>query len=161
VTIEKVLRDFQQESNISDLTVDFPEELTSNFLKILSNTFYLNLKKVTLKLKTEILDKGIKLSQEEMSDAVANYYQESLIETRKTTLSFFQVKKGYLKSSSLMRCYVFTLLRSNPVRQRYELLNDILHKVEENLGKKIIPTEFIDQSSEYYTNDIKDVNKYF
>jgi hypothetical protein len=114
-----------------------------------------------LKLKTEILDKGIKLSQEEMSDAVANYYQESLIETRKTTLSFFQVKKGYLKSSSLMRCYVFTLLRSNPVRQRYELLNDILHKVEENLGKKIIPTEFIDQSSEYYTNDIKDVNKYF
>jgi hypothetical protein len=131
--------------------------MTSNFLKILSNTFYLNLKKVTLKIKTEVLDKGLKLSQEEMGNAISKYYQDNLIETRKTILRFFKVKNGYLKSTSLMRCYVFTLSRSDPIRQRYELLNDILHKVEENLGNKIIPTEFIDQSNEYYTNEIKDV----
>lgn len=133
--------------------------MKSNFLKILSNTFYINLKKVTLKLKTEILDKGIKLSQEEMSKTIAKYYQQNLNETRKTILRFFKVKKAYLKSSSLMRCYVFTLLHSDPTWQRYELLNDILHKIEENLGNKIIPSEFIDQSNENYTNEIKDVYK--
>jgi hypothetical protein len=154
--MQRILDDFKKHNSYS-IDLYFPNEIKENFLKILTNTFYLNLKKVSLQLKKDLFDERILLSDEEMKNKISQYYLNSLSETRKKILEYFKIQDTELRAVSLLRSYVFTLPRSNEVRKKYEKFNEILSKVENNLKNRIIPEEYIDKTNNFCTDEIKDV----
>lgn len=162
--IEKFLNDFKSDNAKLKIDIEFPKEIVDNFLKIFTNTFYHTLKSVVFKLKSGVLDKVDDkeensysfVSVDAFEDKIAKYTVEILGPTRKKIMKMFQVKDTDVRAVSLLRCYAFTLERSNPVRQKYEYLNSMLHKINENLKNKIIPREFVDVNDYYYTQEVID-----
>ncbi len=94
-------------------------------------------------------------SQDELTQSVTKYYQKTLGDVRKKVLEFFKVQDNIVKAITLVRCYVFTLPRNDSIRKQHELYLNILNQVEINLSKKIISEEFVDNTSSFYSDDIK------
>ncbi len=134
--------------------MEFPQEIKDNYVKIVTNTFYHTLRKVTALVK-EDYDKG--KTKNELAELIGKYYQRVLIEVRKKVLDFFKVKDEIVQAITLVRCYVFTLPRNDPARKQHESCLHILNQVEDNLAMKIIPEEFLDRTNTNYTEEIKDV----
>jgi hypothetical protein len=148
------LVEFQKDDSFK-VNITMPKEISENYLKILTNTFYLTLMKSAIQIKDLIYTSN--MTQEELADKVAKFYQTNLIEVRKKILEFYKVKDiPDMRAITLVRSYVYTLSKKDLVRQKHEHFLNILGKVEENLSKKIIPVEFIDNTNEYYCEEVQD-----
>lgn len=151
--IEQLLDNFKDNSSF-ELVYNFPKEIKENYLKILSNTFYLNLKKVSILIKPFLENKD--MSQESLNNKVNELYLNNLSQTRLEILKFFKVHDYDVKAVTLLRYYVFTLPRKDEVRKKYEEFNIILNKIEQNLVNKLIPDEFL-KDKDIIIKDVRNI----
>ena len=144
--------------NALDYKLEFPQEIKDNYLKIVTNVFYLNIKEVSLRFKEEFFEKPLTSSQEELLKLVNDYYLELLPKVRAKVYKFFNIEDKYdVPSLIYVRNYNSFLPKDDPIVKAENEYRNILFKVENNLTLKIIPEEFIDSSSVFYTNEPKDV----
>jgi hypothetical protein len=141
------------------LTINFPKELEDNYIKILSNTYYLNLKKVALEMEKHIKDSQLHRKQDVAMQTVTELYAKYLDETRDQAIKFFNIYNNpQLSARALVRSYVFNLSLKHPTKQKYMDITEILYQIEDNMSKGIIPEEFLDKSNKYYTDNPINVN---
>lgn len=152
--LEEVKRSFLENSSI--ISFNFKNNLKLNFLKVISNIFYLNLLNTSQKLKIH-LSKEELLDKTQRVDFIRNEYVRNLEVIRNKVVSFFKLKDDSLIDiRTLLRIYIYTLNENDSVRVKYSLLNKQLNDVEENLKNCIFSEELIDNENKYYNEEILD-----
>ena len=128
---------------------EFPKNISNNYLKIISNLFYLTLRKCSIQMKTLLLSGELK-DIPKLSDYVKDLYMKNLGEVRERVCLFFKVEDDSLISSrTLLRVYTHYLKKDDEVRIQYQKLNEILDEIEKNMCIGIFPEEFFDNESKY------------
>jgi len=121
------------------MKIDFGEALTHNYLKIITNIYYLNLRKTQKKFKEEFVDKGHDFRDaSETANTFNDIYKSFLKETRSEVLGFFKVTTSDVLSPKVMlRIYPFYFSPYHPMRIQYEKINqevNLLIKKIQTLG---------------------------
>jgi len=137
------------------VNVEFPEEIKNNFLKIVSNIYFINLYKTWKDFKAEFLH----LDQNGIPKKIVDtLYQKHLKETRREVYEFFKVPKTKLfDSKNYVRLYPFSLPLKDFIKSKYFKISDEIDILCENMNKKIIPEIFLTETKENELNIIKDV----
>jgi hypothetical protein len=141
---EQLKADFLRHNKVN---IQVPNELSQNYLKIITNVFYLNLQKVCIDVKNDIIVKGEKLSRDAMKQIIAVYYEKHLKLTRRTVLQYFNVKSDTIKPRTLLRAYTNLLSKQSPERSAYLSFYELKEKIEENLADGMLNEEL---TSEVY-----------
>jgi hypothetical protein len=107
------------------MNIDFGESINRNYLKIISNIYYLNLRKVQKKFKNEYGDKNYKFQDASEPGKVFNdIYKSFLKETRAEVLNFFKVTHSdLLPSKIVLRIFPYYFSPYHPLRIKYEQMN--------------------------------------
>lgn len=141
--IEKLTNGFIQNTKVD---FNFPKQMEMNYLKIISNTFYLCLKQTALEIK-EIYNKDefSSLSKEDKLQKIRTTYMKNLTTHRQNVISFFKVEEpqGLIDLRTCLRMYTHSLDLSSQVRIKYSELNSTLDEIELNMIDGIFPTEYI------------------
>ena len=127
--------------------ITFPTVVKEEFLKIVTNIFFLTSYKSWIDLKN---------SDSEDKKSVDEYYQKNLKNVRKMVYSFFKVPKlPEINTKYLVRLYPFSLSKDDPVKQKYYKYSESINKILENLDKKIIPEFFLsDDTSSFEVQNV-------
>lgn len=161
LTLMKKLDTEFRRPNASKLDITFPKELTDNYLKILTNTYYLNIKKVTAKIRQEILDINRNIPPEDIKAICEGVYGEYLDNTRTEVLNYFKIPTvNDISPKLLVRIYVFSLPKDHPDKIGYHSHSKTLNQIEKNLSHGKIPEEFLDSDDVNFRDKPKDVRKY-
>jgi hypothetical protein len=140
------------------VNVEFPEEIKNNFLKIVSNIYYINLYKTWKDFKAEYLHLDKNSIPKRIVDTL---YQKHLKETRRQVYEFFKVPKTKVfDSKNFVRLYPFSLPFKDPVKSTYFKISEEIDILCENINKKIIPEIFLTEIEEGELCKIKDVTNY-
>lgn len=135
--------------------MEFPANLKENFLKILTNVFFLNVRKVIQELKKNNFEIYKNHSKEQILEKIITLYDDNLKETRRTVVAFFGIERQkYFSQKVLIRYYAYSLDLDDPVRTKYKQYSANLTKIEENLAENKFPTELLDESSELISGPI-------
>jgi hypothetical protein len=121
-----IIAEFKRHLDKDELMkIDFPESLTKNYIKIITNIYYHNLRKTQKKFKDEFLNKGYDFRDaSETANAFNDIYKSFLKVTRREVLEFFEVKEQELLSSKVMlRIYPLYFSPYHPLRKEYEKIN--------------------------------------
>lgn len=122
----KIIADFKRHFDRDELLkIDFGEVITKNYLKIICNIYYLNLRKTQKKFKDEFVNKGYDFrDSNETASAFNDIYKTFLKETRKEVLNFFKVPDSEILSPKVMlRIFPFYYSPYHPLRIKYEKIN--------------------------------------
>jgi hypothetical protein len=111
------------------ININFGSVITDNYFKIISNIYYLNLRKAQKKFKSYYVDEGHNVRNN--STIFNNFYKEFLKETRNEVLEFFKYKETHpvLGAKELLRIYPHTLSHYHPLRLKYEQLGEEVNAV--------------------------------
>jgi hypothetical protein len=123
----KLIADFKDGLDNDKLVLfNFPESLKKNYLKIISNIYYLNLRKTQKKFKDDYVDKGFDIKDASTSGNVFSMnYKQFLKETRREVLNFFKVDiTNELTPKIMLRIFPFYFSPNNPFRISYEKMNN-------------------------------------
>jgi hypothetical protein len=131
---DKLLADFMRDNNFE---IQIPIQLSQNFLKIVTNIFYLNLQKVAVEVKRDIFDKQENLSRAALREIISVYYDKNLKSTRKKVLQFFKVVSGDIKARTLLRAYTNLLPKDHTDRLAYIKYFEIKERIEDKLAEKV------------------------
>jgi hypothetical protein len=104
------------------LKINFGEAITKNYLKIISNIYYINLRKTQKKFKDEFSDQGYEFKDSKESLAAFNgIYKSFLKETRLQVVDFFKVTPmDTLPPKVLLRIYPIYFPAYSELRRNYE-----------------------------------------
>lgn len=125
--ITKFMKSFQDDS----FDFKFSEKIEKNYLKIISNIFYLNIRKAQKKFKDEI-DQGIHSNTNpvELARRFNDFYRQSLKDTRKEVVEFFKIEEiETLSPKILLRIYPNFFRRYEPLRKEYDEMNELVNKL--------------------------------
>jgi hypothetical protein len=150
------MADFKKHFDNDELMkIDFGEAINKNYLKIISNIYYLNLRKTQKKFKDEFVDKGYDFKDaNETANAFNDIYKTFLKDTRSEVLTFFNVAASDIISPKVMlRVFPFYFSPFHPLRIKYEKVNQEVNM----LIKKIQMTGCIDEL--YYDNNPEAITK--
>jgi len=140
--MEQIKKDF---TGSKKFVIDFPKEIQDNFLKIVSNIFYLTAFETYVEFKGNYLDKKFD-PETKPADVI---YQKHLKIVRRKVYSFFNIAKHYkINSKFLVRLCPLSLNKNNIVRQNYDNTTNQINQFLDNLILKIIPTNFLNQSTD-------------
>jgi hypothetical protein len=142
--IDNLFAEFMREGEVN---IHIPKELSENFLKIISNIFYLNLQKVTVDIKKDIFDKGVTVTSDEMKDFISKSYERHLTVTRKQVLRFFGVRANEIKSRTLLRAYTYMLSPFDQNRVVYEKYINLKEKITNDLANNNYDHRMLDSNS--------------
>jgi hypothetical protein len=109
----------------------FPDNIECNYLKIISNIFYLNIRKAQKKFKDEI-DQGVHSTTNpyELGRRFNDLYRHSLRETRKEVVDFFKVEEyETISPKILLRIYPYFFRKYEPLRKEYDEMNDLVNQL--------------------------------
>jgi hypothetical protein len=128
------------------LPIPYPKQITENdnFLKIVSNIFFINGYKVWRDVQAKYLDTDkIPLGM------VDKLYNSHLKETRRVVYAHFKVgKTKELNTKYIVRMYPYSVDSADPMRKHYTKLGDDINDLLDSLQKKIIPVLFLTESSD-------------
>jgi hypothetical protein len=107
------------------MKIDFGDALSKNYLKIITNIYYLNLRKTQKKFKDEFVSKGLEFQDtNEAANAFNNIYKSFLKHTRNEVLTFYKVTPSEVLSPKVMlRIFPFYFSPFHPLRIKYEKIN--------------------------------------
>ncbi len=150
----------------------FSDQIKNNYLKIISNIFYINITKAATKFKLEIIDqnKFEGENNEQINEKIFNdMYKSSLKETRNEVAQFFKVTPHEIYSipiKVLFRIYPYYLDEKDEVRIKYKAMNDEVNKVTAYIEKRKVIDRFTNQSNPDYSlkpvdyqHDFKKINQ--
>ncbi len=143
------------------LDIDIPKEISENFLKIVTNIFYLNLYRTWKEYKSLYLFTDAKDIPEGIVDKI---YQKHLKLTRREIYEFFKIKKtnfNLIGAKTLVRLYPFTLPYKHEIKTKYLKLSDEIDILIDNMSKRIIPEVLLAENDESDLFVIKDVYSNF
>jgi hypothetical protein len=132
--VDKLFEEFMKEGKVS---IQIPNVISDNFLKIVSNIFYLTSQKVTVEIKRDIFDKGVIVTRDQLKDIIDKCNGRHLIETRKQVLRFFKMPKTVIKESTLLKAYAEMLEPNDPDRLAYGKFIELKKKNMNDLADKI------------------------
>lgn len=122
----KIISNFKKHFDRDELMkIDFGESMNKNYLKIITNIYYLNLRKTQKKFKDDFVDKGYDFKDaNETANAFNDIYKSFLKETRREVLDFFKVGESDVLSPKVMlRIFPFYYSPYHPLRIQYEKIN--------------------------------------
>jgi len=104
------------------LKINFGEPISKNYLKIITNIYYINMRKSQKKFKDEFLDQGYDFKDAKESLTVFNgIYKSFLKETRQQVVDFFQITAmDTLPPKVLLRIYPIYFPVHSELRKNYE-----------------------------------------
>jgi hypothetical protein len=150
----------------------FSDQIKNNYLKIISNIFYINITKAATKFKLEIIDqnKFEGENNEQINEKIFNdMYKSSLKETRNEVAEFFKVTPHEIYSipiKVLFRVYPYYLDEKDEVRIKYKAMNDEVNKVTSYIEKRKVIDRFTNPSNPDYSlkpvdyqHDFKKINQ--
>eukprot|EP00340_Litonotus_pictus_P000437 CAMPEP_0170515678 /NCGR_PEP_ID=MMETSP0209-20121228/2082_1 /TAXON_ID=665100 ORGANISM="Litonotus pictus, Strain P1" /NCGR_SAMPLE_ID=MMETSP0209 /ASSEMBLY_ACC=CAM_ASM_000301 /LENGTH=438 /DNA_ID=CAMNT_0010800271 /DNA_START=6 /DNA_END=1322 /DNA_ORIENTATION=+ len=130
----------------------FSPALTNNYIKIISNIYYINITKSAQKFKQEIMDAN-KFSDSDpkqmpvLEKIFNDMYKAFLKDTRQEVADFYGVK-GHdvfeLPVKVLLRIYPFYLEQNEEARKKYHALTENVNKLIGHLEKKVVVPQFTD-----------------
>lgn len=147
--------DFLKNNN---LTYSFPKSISENYLKIISNLFYITLGRCSLVMKKKVVDKeNLEDGDKDYKNLIRNLYMSNLDSVRNRVCKYFCIEDDSLISGrTLLRVYTHSLESNHVVRSSYLKLNDCLDKIEDNMTKSIFPEDFVAEENIKEIEEIKD-----
>ena len=118
-----MLADFKKYFDRDQLMkINFGEAITKNYLNIISNIYYLNMRKTQKKFKDDFLDQGYDFKDAKESLTSFNgIYKSFLKETRQQVVDFFKISSmDTLPPKVLLRIYPIYFPAYNELRKNYE-----------------------------------------
>ena len=142
----------------NSLTYSFPKSISENYLKIISNLFYITLGKCSLVMKKKVIDKeNLEEGDKDYKNLIRNLYMSNLDSVRNRVCKYFCIEDDSLISGrTLLRVYTHSLDSNHVVRSSYLKLNDCLDKIEDNMTKSIFPEDFVVEENIKEIEEIKD-----
>lgn len=129
------------------MRVDFGEAVSDKYLKIISNIYYLNMRKVQKKIKNEYTNKGYNFKDGEAGKVFNDIYKTFLKETRAEVLKFFNVTHTEMLSSKIiLRIYPYYFSPYHPLRIKYEQMNIEVNNVIKKIQLDKIVEELYDDN---------------
>lgn len=134
----------------------FPENLKNNYLKVISNIYYLTLNKLSIQIKDRLLYYKEKLSliefeeylKNEFDKELRNTYLNNLVAQRKEVCDYFDIQEDCLISlSTLLKCYSLSLDYNDIGRIENRNYGVIVSQVIENIKKGIFVKEYFDNNT--------------
>lgn len=121
--------------------IHFPENLTNNYLKIISNIYYINMRKVYKQFKLEYVDKNHHFPDNKLAQkAINDLYKSFLKETRNEVIRHFRlIDSEELPVKYLLRIYPYYFSPYHPIRKTYKELDaDVTGIIEKILRFEVI-----------------------
>jgi len=112
--------------------INFGEAIDKNYLKIISNIYYLNIRKTQKDLKKNYIDEGYVFNDEDSKSKKFNeLYKHHLKSTRKEVIEFFKVgsENSVLSVKIMLRIYPYYNSKYHPLRLSYEKINNEVNLV--------------------------------
>lgn len=140
----------------------FSKTLEDNYIKIISNIYYINITKTASKFKEEIIDGNKKDSEypnSRLEKIFNDMYSSSLKETRNDVANFFGVSAHEIYSipiKTLFRIYPIYLSEDHQSKKDYSALTKTVNKLLKFLEKKVVLKRFTDPNDEEYCITPKD-----
>ena len=107
------------------MEMKFEDNLKNNYLKVISNIFYLNIGKVQLNFQRNYIDKKHEfLDDQDAYKKIQEIYNLSLKETRSNVCQFFKIRETEdLSLKTILRLFYYYLPKNHEMRQRMDLIN--------------------------------------
>lgn len=133
---------------------DFPKAIKSNYLKVISNLFYLTLLSSS-QLYQQKLMKGEFTDHESKKNFIRDSYMSNLVLVRERVIKFFKLEDdSMITIRTLLRVYPYALSETDEIKIKYIKLNKMLDSVESNMSMGIFAEEFVDPEDRHYYNDV-------
>ena len=124
------------------LDVKFDENLIKNYIKAVSNIYFINIGKIQRSFQSDYIDKGIVFRNDrEVYEILHNVYNRFLKETRRQICKFFNIRDTKdLDVKLMLRIYYYYLPKDDPDRIMMDYLNfQVSHIIDSiSLGYKFI-----------------------
>lgn len=144
-------------------SIDFSDNLSSNYLKIVSNIYHLNITRTLRRyIKNEKIDDLIEKAKHGNQSARSSLtmifneiYKEELDKTREDVTLFFNVKKHSLFEipvKTLLRIYPYYFSKESEMRKKYMNLTSTVNSLILKLEMKEGIEEFIDEKHQKYVD---------
>ena len=142
----------------------FSPKITENYIKIISNIYYVNITKTACKFKEDVIDTN-KFSDstvdlEGVLERIFNdIYKAFLKETRKKVAEFFGITHHEVFDvpiKTLFRIYPYYLDQDDVTRQKYYKLTEVVNKLIKYLEQRLIIPRFVDPKNSQYCIEPKD-----
>jgi len=144
--------------------VNFHENLTKNYIKIISNIYHVNITKSAMKYKTDVIDakkyENITNAEEIQEKVFNEIYKGFLKETRQEVADFFDVKPHDIHDipiKVLFRIYPYYLKSNSETKREYAKLTAAVNKIIKLLENRKLVPRFIDSSNEFFSLKPKDI----
>jgi hypothetical protein len=139
----------------------FDEAINNNYLKVISNIFYFNIRKAQKKFKDEYIDKSSEfrsISSNELSKKFNDLYKQFLKQTRNEVIQYFNLPQSdVLSLKILLRIYPYFFSPHSPFRKEYDQMNKLVNQLIAKIatdehGKHYIEELYNDQHPEALTS---------
>jgi len=141
--------------------LSFDERLSKSYIKIVSNTYYLNLRKTAVSLKDDYINKRYLFHNDrEAYDIINKIYNKNLKKTRNEVCDFFDIADhANLDRKLMIRLYYYYLPKNNPERIKMDEFNKDVNYIfsKLSLGYKfnvLLQDEKHCKSSHTYVKDM-------
>ena len=132
------------------LDLSFDKNLVANYIKVISNIYYLNMRKVYIEFKENYIDKvEIKFTDNrDVNDILHKIYNDNLRETRLNVCKYFNIQNTEDLSLKLMiRIYYYYLPKSDYSRVMMDYINFQINLIFERLSLGYMFPLFLDENS--------------
>lgn len=131
----KFLHNYKQSFNKGQLmSIEFGEVFDKSYIKIISNIYYLNLRKTQKKFKDEYVNKAHSYDYETAGKVFNDFYRSYLKETRTEVVKFFKVPESPELSAKIkLRIYPYYFPAYHPQREAYEKLSNDVNLIFKNI----------------------------
>ncbi len=120
---------------------DFGDDIRKNYLKVVTNIYYLNIRRVQKSFKEDYIDKGFVFKENRHINQVMNeLYSKHLKETRSEVSKFFNLKENAdLDMKIILRLFYYYLI---PFDERRIKMDEVNQEVNEILSGLSLGYEF-------------------
>ncbi len=112
---------------------DFGDDIRKNYLKVVTNIYYLNIRRVQISFREDYTDKGFVFRENRHINQVMNeLYSKHLKETRSEVSKFFNLKENAdLDMKIILRLFYYYLI---PFDERRIKMDEVNQEVNEILS---------------------------
>lgn len=145
--------------------IKFSPKISENYIKIISNIYYINITKTAGKFKEDIIDTNKFMDSTIDLDGVLervfnDIYKAFLKETRIKVAEFFGVTNHEvfdIPIKTLFRIYPYYLSQDDITRKKYYELTDVVNKLIKFLEQRIVISRFCNPKDPDFCSEPKDI----
>jgi len=139
------------------LEINFDEGFKKNYFSIMSNIYYINLKKMQNNFIKAYVKKNFKFfNSDHLLKTLDTIYEKTIRESREIVLKHYQVNKDLFEYKTILTLYYYYLSPYHPIRIRVEKLNYFFSEIRNGIstGYKFTLLDNMDSEQENIINVI-------